>query len=116
MPEPVTPIPAAALPNEAITPAPAVEPAEPGPEAEPEPEQPQTGPPWQNWLYTGPDGRIYTNIPLTATIGAIITWHSIPATDGAWQPTDAPATVMPDNHRPEPDEPATDGPDHTEEG
>jgi hypothetical protein len=57
---------------------------------------------WPNWAYTGPD-RIYSNIPITATTGAIITWPTDPGIgDGCWTTTDDDANTRPDNWRPEP--------------
>lgn len=97
--EPVTPEPAPEPPAEADQPTNTDEPTP----------TPEPVPPWLNYLYTGPDGRIYTNIPLTATNGAVITWHSLPATDGAWTATDEPANTFPDNHRPEPTDELEEG-------
>lgn len=89
-------------------------PAPPDPPDQTQPaEVAEPAPDWQNWLYTGPGVRIYTNIPLTATNGAIITWHSQPATDGCWTTTTDPANTRPDNYRPEP---ADGGAEPTQEG
>ena len=66
--------------------------------------------PWGNWLYTGPDGRIYTDIPWTSTAGGVLTWHTCPATDGAWTSTDEPVNTWPDNKQPEPDAEPADTP------
>lgn len=59
---------------------------------------------WGNWAYTGPD-RIYTNIPITATTGTIIHWHTNPGLgDGCWTATTTAPNRRPDNYRPEPTE------------
>lgn len=55
------------------------------------------------WLYNGPPGRTYTNVPVTVDPGDVVAWPDPPANDGAWTPTDVPATRLPDNHRPDPD-------------
>jgi hypothetical protein len=102
--EPVTAPPAPESPAEADQPEPTPKESTPEPAAE-----------WSNWLYTGPGVRVYTTVPVTATAGVVITWHSNPGTDGAWQRTDEPANTMPDNYRPEP-ESADGGAEHTEEG
>ncbi len=58
---------------------------------------------WFNWQYNGPDGRIYSNIPVTVTNGAIIHWHTNPGLgDGCWTTTTNPPNTKPDNWRPEP--------------
>ncbi len=50
------------------------------------------------WRYTGPPGRIYTNVPLTCHGGEVIAWPTSPADDGAWEPTTDPVTALADNH------------------
>jgi hypothetical protein len=65
-------------------------------------EQPERAPDWQNWLYTGPPDRIYTNVPVTVTAGAVLHWHSPPADDGNWTATAAEPNTLPDNHHPDP--------------
>jgi len=64
---------------------------------------------WGRWVYTGPPGRIYADIPVTPDPGDVIAWHSPPAADGCWTETDLPESRMPDNHRPEPAEPVKEG-------
>lgn len=85
----------------ATTPSPAPEP-EPTDEAGPSVEV-TAGPEWGNWVYTGPPGTTWTNVPLTASPGDILTWYGPPGT--GWVATDAEATVRPDNWRPDPDDP-----------
>lgn len=80
-------------------PAPAPEPAEPAAAVDTPAESV-----WGNWLYTGPSGRIYTNIPLHAEPGNVVTCFGAPGVD--WAATTDEPNVRPDNWRAEP-EPAT---------
>jgi len=100
----------------AATPPPEVEPEGTPPTTEPTPtpatpDQPEPDSngwgadgTWPHWAYTGPD-RIYSQVPVTATTGTIISWPSDPGMgDGCWTTTDEPVNTLPDNYRPEPTE------------
>jgi hypothetical protein len=54
---------------------------------------------WPVWEYTGPAGRIYTNVPVTPEPGDRVTWPVPPAEDGCWAPTTEPENRKPDNWR-----------------
>lgn len=54
---------------------------------------------WPVWEYTGPAGRIYTNVPVTPEPGDRVTWPGPPAEDGCWVPTTEPENRKPDNWR-----------------
>lgn len=63
-------------------------------------------PEWGNWRYVGHANTTFTNVPLTAHPGDILSWCGSPGV--GWEAADAAPTVRPDNWRPDPDEPGTD--------